>query len=54
MLSITPAEKTDITRIVCPACGEKVARVGLLKNSRVDGLTFKCRRCGKLWVIKTE
>lgn len=54
MLSITPAAKSDITHIVCPHCKEKLARVGLHKSSKIDGLTFKCRKCGKLWNVKTE
>ena len=32
MLSVTPAEKSEITHIVCPYCKEKVARVGLDKT----------------------
>lgn len=54
MLCITPAEKTEITHIVCPYCREKLSRVGLRKNSKIVGLTFKCRKCGRLWNVKTE
>lgn len=55
MLSITPAaENTEITHIVCPHCKEKLPRVGLQKSSKIDGFTFKCRKCGKLWSVKTE
>lgn len=54
MLSVTPAEKSEITHIVCPYCKEKVARIGLEKGSKISGLTFRCRRCGKLWSVKTE
>lgn len=54
MLSITPTEKSDITRIECPCCKEKLPRVGLQKDSKIDGLTFKCRKCGKLFSVKTE
>ncbi len=54
MLTITPAEKADITHIVCPYCKERLARVGISKGSKIVGLTFKCRKCGKLWNVKTE
>ena len=55
---ITPiekkTEKNEITKIVCPDCKEKVRQVGLLKESKIEGLTFKCKRCGKLWTVKSE
>lgn len=53
-MTITPAEKAEVTKIVCPECSERVKSVGLLKSSRIDGLTFRCKRCGKLWIVKTE
>jgi transposase-like protein len=51
---ITPAEKQEITKIICPDCKEKVRNVGLMKESHIKGLSFKCKRCGKLWVLKSE
>ncbi len=51
---ITPQEKNEVTKIVCPGCNERVRLVGLLKESKISGLTFKCKRCGKLWNVKTE
>ena len=54
MLTITPAEKQEITKIVCPECKEKVRQIGLLKESKIHGLTFKCKRCDKLWAVKSE
>ena len=51
---VSPAEKQEITKIICPYCSEKVRFVGLLKDSKIDGLTFKCKRCGKFWKVKTE
>ncbi len=53
-ITITPTEKQEITKIVCPDCKEKVRQVGLLKESKIQGLTFKCKRCGKLWTVKSE
>lgn len=56
-ISVVPterrSEKGEITRIVCPECGEKVRGVGLLKNSRVDGLVFRCRKCGAFLTVET-
>lgn len=52
-ITITPADRSDITRIICPGCGDKVRSVGLLKESKVEGLTFRCKRCGKLWSLTT-
>lgn len=54
MLKIEPIEQSEITRLVCPACKEKVPRVGLLKRSKIIGLSFKCRKCGRIWEAKTE
>lgn len=49
-ISVVPtdkrAEKNELTRLICPQCGEKVRGVVLLKESRVEGLLFQCRRCG--------
>ena len=41
----------DVTKLSCRACGEKLKNVGLLPHSNVQGLSFKCRRCGKLWEV---
>ena len=54
MLTITSAQESEVTRLVCPNCHEKVARIGIKKGSKLHGLTFKCRRCGLLWEVKTE
>ena len=53
MLSITPAPVCEVTNITCPACRERLPRVGIPKGSRIDHFTFKCRRCGRLWAVKT-
>ena len=53
-LIITPCEKQEITKIVCPMCKERVRQVGLLKGSKIDGLTFSCKRCDNLWKVKSE
>jgi len=53
-LEIVETTRCDVTRLVCPGCGEKVGYVGLLRNSRTDGLTFKCKKCGRLWAVKAE
>lgn len=54
MFDISPATEAEITKIVCPGCHERLPRVGLLKNSNVRGLTFKCGRCGKLWAVSAS
>lgn len=51
---IKRTDRKDFTKIVCPDCGDRIKGVGLLKDSRVDGLTCKCFKCGGTWVIKTE
>lgn len=50
---ITKTIKSDVTKIICPSCGEKVKGVGLKPNSRTSGLSFKCRRCGELWEVNS-
>ena len=54
MISVLPACEQDVTRIVCPVCREKVKGVGLTKGSEVKGLTFRCRRCHRLWELVTD
>ena len=54
MLKITPTEASDVTKISCPRCNEKIPRVGLKKGSKIEGLTFKCKRCSYFWEVKTE
>lgn len=54
MLKITPTVESDVTKIVCPHCHEKVPRIGIPKGSKISCLTFKCRKCGNLWEVKTE
>lgn len=53
MIEYTPAEPGEITRIICPCCGTKLPRVGLQKDSKVEGLTFTCGKCGTLHKVKT-
>lgn len=54
MIFITPTEASDITKLVCPHCKEKVPRIGFAKDSKIIGLVFKCKRCGKGWTVTTE
>ncbi len=54
MFNIIPAEETEITKIVCPDCKERVPKIGIKKDSTIKGLTFRCRRCGKLWEVQAE
>lgn len=52
-LRIVSTERTEVTKLACPACGEKVKQIGLRKDSVIDGLSFKCKRCGLYWEVKT-
>ena len=54
MIEIFPVEPSEVSRIVCPKCGTKLPQVGLKKDSKVDGLTFRCGKCGALQGVKTE
>jgi predicted RNA-binding Zn-ribbon protein involved in translation (DUF1610 family) len=53
-ITIQKTERKDITKLVCPACGERVRGIGVLKESHIEGLTFKCKRCFSAWEVKTE
>lgn len=53
MLKIVPAEKQEITKIICPDCKERVKDVGLAKDSQINGLLVHCRKCGALKEVKT-
>lgn len=50
---IKPTDTKDFTKLKCPACDQRVKGVGLLKDSKVDGVTFICAQCRRTWVIKT-
>ena len=54
MLFIYPAGESTITKILCPRCKERVPRIGILAGSKIDGLTFRCKKCDGLWQVKTE
>lgn len=54
MLEIIPTEASEVKRISCPKCGEKIPRVGLKRDSHIDGLTFRCGKCGMFYEIKTK
>ncbi len=52
---IEPCEKTgEITKLICPDCGEKVKGVVLLKGSFIDGLAFRCGRCRGYKKVRAE
>lgn len=53
-MKIVETDRSDVVRIACPECGERVRGIGLLRDSTIHGLTFKCKRCGKLWAIESE
>ena len=54
MLKITPIGESKVTRIKCPRCREKLPRIGLLEGSKIDGLSFTCKKCGERWKVSTE
>lgn len=47
-------DRKDFTKIVCPDCGQRAKGIGLLKESKVDGLTIECHKCKSTWEIKSE
>lgn len=50
---IEPTQRGDVGRIACPECGEKVKYVAIEKDSNISGLTFRCRRCGRFFSVRT-
>lgn len=54
MLKIVQTTEEKVTKIKCPECSERVGYVGLLPNSSVRGLTFKCRKCGSYWKVLSK
>ena len=51
--TIKQTASAKVRRIICPKCGERVPRLGLLENSEVKGLTFKCNKCKDLWEVES-
>ena len=50
---IKPTDTKEFTKLKCPRCGHRVKGVGLLKESRINGLTFICTECKNTWEITT-
>lgn len=54
MLKIVETTEAKVTKIECPKCNVKLPRTGLLDNSEIRGLVFKCKRCGCYWEVLTR
>ena len=54
MLKIIEVDTPESTRIHCPKCKDILPYVSLSKDSKVDGLSFVCRRCKRSFKVKTE
>lgn len=53
-VEITLTDKTEVTKLACPACKERVKQIGLQKDSIIKGLSFKCKKCGLFWVVESK
>ena len=51
-MRIVPSKEQSVRRIACPFCEEKIKGIGVLPGGSIDGLAFKCKRCGKFWEVK--
>lgn len=54
MITITPTDKSNVTKLACPDCKETVRGVGIEKGSTIHGLSFTCKRCKRLWRVETK
>lgn len=54
MITIVPADKSIVTKLVCPECKESVRGVGIEKGSTINGLLFTCRGCKHRWRVETK
>lgn len=54
MLEIVPTTASQVTRIACPECKEKIPKIGLRKGSKIDGLTVYCHKCKTYYEVKTK
>lgn len=54
MVKITSYETEKLKRLFCPCCHERVPRVGIIEGSKIDGLTFECKKCRRKFLVKTE
>jgi predicted RNA-binding Zn-ribbon protein involved in translation (DUF1610 family) len=54
MITLKKTDRKDIVKIKCPDCGERLSNVALFRESKIEGLTFKCKKCATAWEIKTE
>lgn len=54
MLTITETGAMDMKKLSCPHCHDVLPRVRLSRESRIQGLTFRCRKCGRYWAVTSE
>lgn len=54
MYRVEKTEVAKVTKIQCPDCKERVPMVGLLKDSVIEGLTFRCARCRQYWKVSAN
>lgn len=54
-ITYLPSERKEIVSIHCPDCGQRVKSVGIdPDNCNIDGLSCVCKRCHKLFAIRTS
>ena len=51
---VKKTDRKDITKIVCPFCRDRLRGIVLFKDSHIDGLGVKCKRCLTDLEVKTE
>lgn len=54
MITITPASKSNVTKLACPDCKEYFRGVGIEKGSTINGLILTCKRCKRDWSVVTK
>lgn len=53
MIVIAETVPQKVARIVCPKCKTRIPRIGLVQDSKIDGLSFTCK-CGYCGLVKTN
>lgn len=47
-------QDTEVIKPFCPYCKKPLTNIGLKKGSTANGITTKCKRCGRLFEITTS
>jgi len=53
-ISIKVVAESGRKKLFCPECNSAINAIWILENCKIEGVTTKCKVCGKTLQIKVE